>query len=102
MTERTESLTTAQGELAGELLKSVRRYVRRQNKWFRHVAAHRADPTQPFNVRLMPGKAAKHRAYGDAAWVCRLLGRADYPHSFPDLCALVGEPCDLTKAIPSA
>lgn len=83
---------------AADALATVRRFVRRQNRWFRHVAAHAADPTQPYNLRLMPSKTAKHRAY-DAAYRYLLLtdpaGIDARPHTFPGLCALVGEPCDL-------
>lgn len=91
----TETQTTWEAAAAAQHLQTVRRYVRRQNRWFRHVAAFRADNTQPFNVRLMPSKTAKHRAYDAAYSACRLLGRDDRPHTFPELCALVGEPCDL-------
>lgn len=85
-----------EAELATQYLTRVRRFVRRQNRWFRHCAAHHADHTQPFNVRLMPSKAAKHHAYSDAAQASALLGRTDRPTTFPELCALVDEPCDLT------
>jgi hypothetical protein len=91
----TQTQTTWEADLAAHHLTAVRRFVRRQNRWFRHCAAFSADPTQPYNVRLMPSKAAKHRAYDAAAQACRLLGRDDRPHTFPELCALVGEPCDL-------
>lgn len=76
--------------------KSLRSYVRRANRWFAYceqLTAERIDGTPVTMTRpAMPSKDAKHRAYGDAGFIARDRGVA-MPNTFPELCALVGEPC---------
>jgi hypothetical protein len=74
--------------------KQLRAWVRRQNKWFDMCHAVRLDPTAPYNLRAMPSKASKYHAYGHGANLARLTGRPT-PHTFRDLCDLVGERCAL-------
>jgi hypothetical protein len=53
---------------------TVKRFVRRFDRWMAHLAAVDAG-TETYNLRLMPSKDAKHRAYGAAAAICRATGQ---------------------------
>lgn len=71
--------------------KNLRRWVRRQNRWFLYCRG--AGPKCQ-----MPSKASKHQAYSDAGQMLRLRrSDARLPETFSELCALVGEPCKLAR-----
>ena len=80
---QTQSLTDTTTYFVRRDAETVARFVQRHNRWMRECV--RPNP----NLRTMPSKDAKHRAYDAAASIRRELGITDRATCVEDLALTV-------------